>query len=409
MGKVDARLASRWIPVLRFPNLSRGPCAHMSTDSLKSLSRKDLAELARKRGVGRYQSLSKPELIRALSRPAAKPKPRPVPRPKAVKAVKSGQELETAKPRSKHVGKNGTAPAKPRAEKAPPGRRNGSVNVINVAPVPRRRDLSAGGAGKSALGKNVILATASDPLWIRVSWLLSRDSVLRAETRLGTEWHRAVPVLRLFQVDSDDFSSGNEKFVKDVTIDSDSNTWYMPVPEAGRSFRVHVGYRGSKDTFFALAKSNICQMPRLKTARQPGVSPASPGPDGSVLITTDENANDSSLNRPLGFSTLAHFGPAATLQRLTGEFHFKLSTELVIHGNTRPGSALTVQGEPVELRDDGSFTLRVNQPEGRQVLAFTAMDPRGNERRMIVLGIERNTKELERQYFDGGHAEMSGE
>jgi len=24
---------------------------------------------------------------------------------------------------------------------------------------------------------------------------------------------------------------------------------------------------------------------------------------------------------------------------------------------------------------------------------------------MIVLGIERNTKELERQYFDGGHPE----
>ncbi len=66
---------------------------------------------------------------------------------------------------------------------------------------------------------------------------------------------------------------------------------------------------------------------------------------------------------------------------------------------------LTVQGDPVELRDDGSFTIRVNQPEGRQVVAFTALSPRGSERRMIVLGVERNTKELERQYFDGGHPE----
>ena len=62
-----------------------------------------------------------------------------------------------------------------------------------------------------------------------------------------------------------------------------------------------------------------------------------------------------------------------------------------------------MQGDPVDLREDGSFTIRVNQPEGRQVIAFTALSPRGSERRMIILGIERNTKELERQYFDGGH------
>jgi hypothetical protein len=77
-------------------------------------------------------------------------------------------------------------------------------------------------------------------------------------------------------------------------------------------------------------------------------------------------------------------------------------------GSIFPTGTSTVLAYGVPLADDGSFTIRVNQPEGRQVVAFTALSPRGSERRMIVLGIERNTKELERQYFDGGHPEGEG-
>ena len=83
--------------------------------------------------------------------------------------------------------------------------------------------------------------------------------------------------------------------------------------------------------------------------------------------------SDDSPVRPLGFSALSHFGPTASQKRLTGEFQFKLATEVVVHGSTRPGSQVTVQGDQVQLRDDGSFTFRIPQPEGRQVLAFTAM------------------------------------
>ncbi|HEY2251765.1 MAG TPA: hypothetical protein VGH74_11915, partial [Planctomycetaceae bacterium] len=148
----------------------------------------------------------------------------------------------------------------------------------------------------------------------------------------------------------------------------------------------------------------VCAMPVLNTNLD-----LHNGKHAANGHAADKDANggkpDGRLGRPLGFSTLSHFGPAATEEREKGEFSFKLDTELIVHGSTRPGSMLTVQGDAVELRDDGSFTIRINQPEGRQVVAFTAMSPRGSERRMIVLGIERNTKELERQYFDGGHPE----
>ncbi|MCY2962963.1 MAG: DUF4912 domain-containing protein [Planctomycetota bacterium] len=403
----------------------------MSPDSLPSLSRKDLEVLARKQGVAGAASLSKPQLLRALQQGKTTPKSKshsgtvkPASRSKGTSATSNSKKSVAPSPNGRVSKKPPTVVAKPTAAKptatatqptkprTPAPRttaesgRHGEATA--ASPVVRHRDLSTGDAG-DARGKNLLVASACDPHWIRISWLLSRDSVRRAETRLGPEWHRAIPVLRLFRIHSDDASAGNETFIKDAIIDSDSNTWYLPVPTPGRAFRVHIGYRGSSGTFFAMAKSGICHMPKLNAARLSDPAHFGAFSEHGVMVDGEGAGDDANPARPIGFSTIAHFGPAATRERLTGEFTFKLATELVIHGNTRPGSALTVQGESVELRDDGSFTLRINQPEGRQVLAFTAMDPRGNERRMIVLAMERNTKELERQYFDGGHTEMTGE
>ncbi len=398
----------------------------MSPDSLQSLSRKDLEVLARKQGVAGAASLSKPQLLRALqqgqptsnnskthsgtSKPASRTKAAAANSSK--KSVAPSRNGRVAKKPPTVVAKptaTATQPTKPRTPAPRANTESGRAGDPTAAPpIVRHRDLSTGDAG-NARGKNLLVASACDPHWIRISWLLSRDSVRRAETRLGPEWHRAIPVLRLFRIHSDDASAGNETFVKDAVIDSNSSTWYLPVPTPGRAFRVHIGYRGSSGTFFAMAKSGICHMPKLNAARLTDPTSVGAFSEHGVMVDGEGAGDDANPARPIGFSTIAHFGPAATRERLTGEFTFKLATELVIHGNTRPGSALTVQGESVELRDDGSFTLRINQPEGRQVLAFTAMDPRGNERRMIVLAMERNTKELERQYFDGGHTEMTGE
>jgi hypothetical protein len=267
---------------------------------------------------------------------------------------------------------------------------------------PLHREIALGNP-RTAKGQNSLTATACDAHWIRVTWHLSRDSIDRAQSRLGTEWHRAVPVLRISRVTTSDQAAGSEAFAKDVVIDNHCNTHYLSVPQAGRAFRVQIGYLGKQGTFFSMAKSNVCYLPKPGPSQFSGES--LPAPEGGELLTDHAAGDDDSPVRPLGFSALSHFGPTASQTRLTGEFQFKLATEVVVHGSTRPGSQVTVQGDQVQLRDDGSFTFRIPQPEGRQVLAFTAMDPRGNERRMIVMAVERNTKELERQYFDGGHVD----
>lgn len=367
----------------------------MTSDALKVRSRKVLATMARRRGVDGWHSMTKDELVRALVR---------ISRTKSSTPTKRS-ELNSPRGAVVRTPRNGASKGKAKS--------NGHSAII------RSRDLCTTEvedrypAGRT----NYLDAKICDAHWVRVEWDLTRDSIRRAETRLAAEWHRAVPVLRLLEVVVDDTSSTSDRFVKDVAIEAGVNSWYVNVPGEGRSFRLHIGYRTPSGVFFAVAKSNVCAMsalnanlPKHSNGRHP--TNGKPGTNGHAAGEAHgghsrEGAEIplAGLGRPLGFSSLAHFGPAATEEREKGAFTFKLETELIIHGSTRPGSSLAVQGDPVELRDDGSFTVRVNQPEGRQVMSFTSMSPSGNERRMIVVAVERNTKELERQYFDGGHPE----
>jgi hypothetical protein len=371
----------------------------MTLEGLKLRPRKDLASMAKRSGISGWHSMTKPELIRALHRRTRLKRPGARISTRAATGHVAGSNSRKL---LKRVGKNGTnghSTSGKTSSRASAGLSHGLVLPF------RARDLCTTEVDdKHVTGrKNYIDVSVCDTHWVRAQWELTRDSVRRAESRLGADWHTAVPALRLFDVSADDVNSVSERRVKDVLLEAGVNTWYVHVPSASRTFRMHIGYRTSKGVFFALAKSNVCCMPMLNT----NLDHRANGKQATNGQSSDKDQSnpDGRLGRPLGFSTLSHFGPAATEEREKGEFSFTLETELIVHGSTRPGSMLTVQGDAVELRDDGSFTIRINQPEGRQVVAFTALSPRGSERRMIILGIERNTKELERQYFDGGHPE----
>lgn len=363
----------------------------MTLQTLQSKPRKALQALARKSGVVRWHSLTKAELVRVLHKTGSTKRATARLRA-AAKAPKANGRLKTVR----------RAPAVSRRTPIP-------ASATSTA----HRDLcTTGVADHPANGRSNFLEVAvCGPQWLRATWDLTRDSILRAESRLGADWHQASPVIRVFGVSSDDVNSLSDVRLKDVPIEASVDTWYVHISPRFHTYRLHIGYCTGKGAFFALAKSNLVHLPASNArsgnlAAGGGVGRKTNGSekDGHV---GEHAAHDepSRLGRPLGFSSLSHFGPAATHERQTGEFCFDLATELVVHGTTRPGSTLAVQGEPLELRDDGSFTIRINQPEGRQVVAFTAVSPRGGERRMIVLGVERNTKELERQYFDGGHSE----
>ena len=57
--------------------------------------------------------------------------------------------------------------------------------------------------------------------------------------------------------------------------------------------------------------------------------------------------------------------------------------------------AMALAGEPVKLRNDGTFTVRMSMPDQRQIVPVVAQSRDGIEQRTTVLSINRNTKEME--------------
>ena len=101
------------------------------------------------------------------------------------------------------------------------------------------------------------------------------------------------------------------------------------------------------------------------------------------------------LRRPLGSPSLSSFGSGAVSPEKAKKFAFKLDAELIVYGETEPTARVTLQGEPVKLRSDGTFTMRFSLPDSRQIIPAVAASADGVEERTIVLAIERNTKHLE--------------
>jgi hypothetical protein len=74
---------------------------------------------------------------------------------------------------------------------------------------------------------------------------------------------------------------------------------------------------------------------------------------------------------------------------------------MIVYGVTQPGSYVTLQGEPVKVQRDGSFRVRVDMPNKRQVLPIVASTADGVERQTVVIAVERNTKSMEPLGRDG--------
>jgi hypothetical protein len=74
---------------------------------------------------------------------------------------------------------------------------------------------------------------------------------------------------------------------------------------------------------------------------------------------------------------------------------------MIIYGSTKADAYVSLANEPIRLRPDGTFTVRLSMPDKRQVLPIVASSSDGVEQRTVVLAVERNTKVMEPMIRDG--------
>jgi hypothetical protein len=382
----------------------------MTSDPLLARSKKQLADMARKKGVAGWQSMRKEALVKALGRVRAKQKA----------AAVNGKHSTNGRHTTGKPAVNGTrskSPTAPRRSPRSAGRdtsANGSAKFADRSrneptpdrePIPKSpKDLSTGA------GKDRIVVMVRDPYWLHVYWELSHQAVQRAEAALGQDWHGAKPILRLFDVSALETTATSETTVRSIDIHGGCNNWYVDVANPPRSFRVDVGYLSKRGQFYVLARSNVVSTPKAGVSDQLDENFADLDPTTADRIMSMSNGFSAShpangrelkelfeerLHRPLGGPVETGFGPGATMPDQVKKFGFQLEAELIVYGTTQPKARVTLQGEPVKLRPDGTFAMRFSLPDGRQIIPAVASSADGVEERTIVLAVEKNTRQLE--------------
>ncbi len=265
-----------------------------------------------------------------------------------------------------------------------------------------------------------------DPEWAYVFWEISELDRKRA---LAQGANRLF--IRLFDVTGVPQGTSHRQTLQEVTVDSHSTEWYLPIPMSDRDYRVELGYR-FKSRWISLAFSAVGRVPSLQPSDQildqfvPFSLEATQSNAENVSRIVSEPV-DSGLHERLYQTATTHFrksrigseefqeqgfekqgfsdsgfGVWASGRNQSGlggvaprsrSFWLVADAELIVYGSTDPSATLTIGGEDIPLSNDGTFRLQVPFRDGVQKYPIKATLSDGESSRNITMQFERKTPE----------------
>ncbi len=394
-----------------------------------------------KSGTGKPGSAKTPEkpapssqsgAKKSAAKPASSPKPQTIER--APSARRKAGRAQTSASRSGRGGPFGPEGERLHGGVKPPAgfsamdlegmdsaretERAHATAAVLEAPAPEtpsaRRGLGAPLAMPERYGRNYAVLMARDPQWVHVYWEIKPESLNELQQNLGDGWkdHRWVMRVFAFPAETDlqraEEGNGEDRF--DIELAPGAESWYVNVGRADRIYRVAIGIVTRDGRFHALARSNAVRTPRdtishvldEEWTRAPESYKrlyemmGDSLPDGrssaelGMLLRERLRADWSSgMMGSMASGALARAVPGAP------GFWFVLDAELIVYGATEPDAKVTVQGRPVRLRPDGTFSLRFLLPDGTQVIDATAVSADGAFRKTITPTVRRETNATE--------------
>ena len=358
----------------------------MTAASLRSHSARDLAHMARQNGVAGWHSMRKEELVRALVKLARK---------RAL--TTGGSQLSPVANQGESINNIAAAKTDPQVLRRINQLQHKLATVKNLA-------ANTSDDGQPGPREDRLVVMVRDPYWLHAVWELSQQSVDRAQAAMGPHWHTAQPTLRLFRI----MEAGASTHERDIVIHGGVSNWYADVQDPPCQFRMEIGYLAKNGAFHCLARSNTVQTPPAGTsdavdenwadvaehadriyAMSGGYSPGGTSRELQELL-------EERLRRPLGSPMSTRYGQgAANIDGAEEKLRFAIDAEVIVYGAANRDAHVTLKGEPVQLRSDGTFAVRLSFPDRRQVIPIVVSSADGVEQRTIILAVERNTKRME--------------
>lgn len=249
-------------------------------------------------------------------------------------------------------------------------------------------------------GDDGIVLMVKDPWWLFAYWEIQPGTERDARSQLLP--HEAAglsSILRVYDVTGVDFPAQPAIRSFDIGLSGLATNWYIQTNAPNRSFVVDIGLLAHTGRFLRLARSNQVTTPRF-------------GPSevlDEAWLTTEEaywtllgaSAGIGMGASPTGWSALlqrAFFSgqwssplPSGQGQPAVKGFWSRVHTDLVVYGATEPKATVTVQGQRVPVRADGTFSLRLALPDGAQTITVqvTSSDGRHAETVAPIVSLER--------------------
>ncbi len=257
----------------------------------------------------------------------------------------------------------------------------------------------------SRYNDNRLVLIPRDPWWIHAYWDISEEKIKEVISAIpvyekeGIIWN-----LRVHDVsDIRDFNGHNSHFFFDLKINFDAGNWYINVNAPQREWCVEIGFKTKKDNFFVVLRSNIIKTPYF------GISDVV---DEEWVLPEDEyfkvlgvyDLGKSSLERRRKLEEILRqqissgffSGSLSSISSLrekkkARKFFLEIWTELILSGKTTPHATVSICGKKINLRDDGTFSIRYALGEGDFRFDVSATSSDRKETINIVPAVKRYT------------------
>ncbi|MDD5408676.1 MAG: DUF4912 domain-containing protein [Candidatus Omnitrophica bacterium] len=251
----------------------------------------------------------------------------------------------------------------------------------------------------SCYEQDKIILQVRDPRWLHTYWELRNQTIEGLKNKLGDDFYRAKKILRVYDVTNIVFNGFNANSFFDIQYNDFANSWYIDTAGPGRSWCVDLGLMLTDGRFITILRSNVVSTP---------LDSPSWITDEEWMIPEDIFARLYGMGFGLGKSSPVGRGWQQRLKQglfssgissspvrkevKERSFWMKVDCELIVYGATEPDAKVTVQGQPINLRPDGTFTLRYYLPDSKQVIPVKATSADKLEERTITPIVTRETR-----------------
>lgn len=262
-------------------------------------------------------------------------------------------------------------------------------------------------------GDTRIIVMPRDPMWFYAYWEVAAGAFDGLKKKLGeTKLNASRWVLRVYDITGVEFNGSNSNKFFDIGITPDAVNWYVNVSEANRVWVVDLGLITPDGEFITVARSNVVSMPRTgvssitdehwgvlhhefeRLLKLSGVDKIGQSSYDLVKLMKEhwqEIVSHSLPSSPSSFISSSGKSVAKEESKQKG-FWLKADTEIIVYGATESDAKLTLSGQPLKLRPDGSFTVRFYLPDGNQEYRIEATSADGTMKKQITFFVNRDTK-----------------